>query len=103
MGQIGTDRILWFSFTNDANSEKTYHLVFEFFSAGNILLLSSTYTILAVLRTFRPTIPIGGDPAAFQVYELGALYVAMEKHVELKGYGVMTLDKLRGILGRVNG
>ena len=78
-----------FSFTNEVNEEKSYHLVFEFFSAGkyvlqlgkfncSIILVSSKYEILHVLRTFRPIVPPGADPAAFQVYEVGARYTSLE-------------------------
>jgi hypothetical protein len=52
-----------------------------------------------VLRTFRPSIPVGGDPARFQVYELGAHYGTLERHFKTpRGYETMTMDKLRGIL-----
>jgi hypothetical protein len=61
--------------------------------------LSSKYEIIHVLRTFRPTIPPGGDPESFQVYEIGSHYRALSQHfAKPGGYEAMTLERLRGIL-----
>lgn len=46
----------------------------------SVLLLSSKSEIIAVLRTFRPHVPEGGDPSRFQVYETGAKYANLERH-----------------------
>ena len=52
-----------------------------------------------VLRTFRPNVPAGGDPAKFQVYEIGAYYSALEQHfLHPRRYESMTKDRLRGML-----
>jgi hypothetical protein len=108
--QLGTDRILVLSFTNDINEERTYHLVLEFFSAGksyfsvskvdcSIILVSSKNEILHVLRKFRPNIPPGGDPGRFQVYEIGAHYTTLEQFIaHPKVYESMTMDRLQTIL-----
>lgn len=44
--QVGNDRVIVFQF-----SDGLYYLVFEFFSAGNVLLLDHERKILALLRT----------------------------------------------------
>ena len=106
------------SFVNDVNEEKTFHLVLEFFSAGkfvsptlrkgaradlSVILVSSTYTILAVLRTFRPVVPPGGDPEKYQMYDVGAHYSPLQQHfTNPQKYETMTAEKLRGILMRKN-
>ena len=55
---------------------------------------------MSVLRTFRPNVPVGGDPSKFQVYEIGAHYSSLEKHFQrpTTGYEPMTLTRLRTIL-----
>lgn len=50
IAQIGTDRIIDFSFSDGA-----YHMFLEFFAGGNIILTDREYTILAL---FRP-VPAG--------------------------------------------
>ncbi|OJJ50580.1 hypothetical protein ASPZODRAFT_148071 [Penicilliopsis zonata CBS 506.65] len=45
VSQIGTDRIIDFSF-----SEGTYHLFLEFFAGGNIILTDREYNILVLFR-----------------------------------------------------
>ncbi|KAL5343805.1 hypothetical protein BJX70DRAFT_7 [Aspergillus crustosus] len=43
--QIGTDRIIDFSF-----SDGMYHMLLEFFASGNIIITDRDYTIIALLR-----------------------------------------------------
>ena len=62
----------------------------------SIILVSSKYEILHVLRTFRPNIPPGADPAAFQVYEVGARYTPLE--AKPRKYESMTKSRLETIL-----
>ncbi|KAJ5605503.1 hypothetical protein N7510_008284 [Penicillium lagena] len=45
IAQIGTDRIIDFSFSDGA-----YHMFLEFFAGGNIILTDREYTILALFR-----------------------------------------------------
>ena len=45
LGQLGTDRVLVISFSNDSSEEKSYHLIFEFFSAGKYSPPSSVWLI----------------------------------------------------------
>ena len=67
----------------------------------SVILVSSTYSILAVLRTFRPVVPPGQDPAKYQMYDVGAHYSSLERHfASPQKYEAMTADKLRGILLR---
>jgi hypothetical protein len=62
----------------------------------SIILVSSKYEILHVLRTFRPIVPPGADPAAFQVYEVGARYTSLE--AQPRKYEVMTRNRLETML-----
>ncbi|KAJ5232131.1 hypothetical protein N7468_005087 [Penicillium chermesinum] len=45
ISQIGTDRIIDFSFSDGA-----YHMFLEFFAGGNIIVTDSEYTIIALFR-----------------------------------------------------
>ncbi|KAJ3224729.1 hypothetical protein HK099_007978 [Clydaea vesicula] len=47
VNQIGQDRIIDFTFGTGDNA---YHLIFEFYSSGNIILTDHDYKIMAVLR-----------------------------------------------------
>jgi hypothetical protein len=68
-------------------------------SDNSIILVSSTFKILHVLRTFRPNIPPGADPDTFQVYELGSHYGTLERHFSTPWkYEAMTMGRLKGIL-----
>jgi predicted ribosome quality control (RQC) complex YloA/Tae2 family protein len=49
ISQIGTDRIIDFSFSDGA-----YHIFLEFFAGGNIILTDREYNILALFRTVSP-------------------------------------------------
>ena len=115
--QLGTDRILIFAFVNSVSEDKTFYLVHEFFSAGkyspkhapscsewswlmlSVILLSSTFEIVAVLRTFRPHVLDGRDPTSFQFYEIGAKYASLEHHFSNpRTFEPMTRHRLEAIL-----
>src|SRR5271163_1427895 len=65
----------------------------------SILLVSSDYKILHVLRTFRPTIPVDGDPTQFQFYEIGAHYRMLQDYLKSPTqFKKMTLDRLRSLV-----
>jgi hypothetical protein len=65
----------------------------------SIILVSSNYTILHVLRTFRPNVPADADPTKFQTYEVGAHYAVLEQHFrESRTYQSMTMTRLQTIL-----
>ena len=67
----------------------------------SVILVSSKYAILAVLRTFRPVVPPGGDPEKYQMYDVGAHYSPLQQHfTSSQKYETMTAEKLRGILTR---
>ncbi|KAF9969655.1 hypothetical protein BGZ73_007919 [Actinomortierella ambigua] len=51
--QLGTDRIVDFEFGADA-LEHTFHVIAEFYAAGNIILTDGEYRILAILRVVQP-------------------------------------------------
>lgn len=59
--QVGNDRILVFQF-----SDGEYYLVFEFFSAGNVLLLDKERKILALQRLVKD---LGPDHATYAINE----------------------------------
>jgi hypothetical protein len=107
------------SFINEVSEEKSYHLVLEFFSAGkyhlfpaffllllvhlinfySVILVSSNYKIINVLRTFRPTVHPGSDPTRFQLYEVDAHYGVLEQHLaHPQMYKPMTMARLQTIL-----
>jgi len=66
---------------------------------SSILLVSSDYKILHVLRTFRPTIPPDGDPSQFQFYEIGAHYRMLEDYIKSPTqFTKMTLDRLHSLV-----
>ena len=65
----------------------------------SIVLVSSNFKILLVLRTFRPTVPPGADPEKFQYYEIGAHYATLEYHfVQPHTHKGMTLERLQSFL-----
>lgn len=69
VSQLGTDRVLVFTFgggANDQDPDWTYYLVCEFFAAGNVLLLDGHYKILSLLRV----VTFDKD----QVYAVGQKY-----------------------------
>ncbi|CAG8537743.1 10624_t:CDS:10 [Paraglomus brasilianum] len=51
--QLGIDRIIDFEFGSFGEGT-TYHLITEFYAAGNIILTDGSYTILALLRVVQP-------------------------------------------------
>ncbi|KAG0225379.1 hypothetical protein BGW42_004465 [Actinomortierella wolfii] len=51
--QLGTDRIVDFEFGSDS-VEHTFHIIAEFYAAGNIILTDGEYRILAILRVVQP-------------------------------------------------
>lgn len=57
-----------------------------------------------MLRTFRPTVPEGGDLDAFQTYEVGAHYSVLERHFSSpREYEAMTIDRLRKVFMKTAG
>ena len=63
------------------------------------MLVSSNYKILYLLRTFRPTVPPGSDPAQFQLYEVGAHYAVLDRYLaHPRMYEPMTMARLQTIL-----
>jgi hypothetical protein len=65
-----------------------------------VILLSAAYEIVAVLRTFRPHVPEGGDASRFQVYEVGAKYTAFERTISEppRTFAPMTRERLAAML-----
>jgi hypothetical protein len=64
-----------------------------------VILVSSTYEIVTVLRTFRPHVPEGENPSRFQVYEVGAIYVPLERHSsDPTTFETFTREQLEGML-----
>ncbi|CAG8522650.1 6805_t:CDS:10 [Paraglomus occultum] len=51
--QLGIDRIIDFEFGSFGEGT-TYHLITEFYAAGNIILTDGSYTILALIRVVQP-------------------------------------------------
>ena len=49
--QLGIDRVIDFTF---GSGEATYHLIVELHSKGNVILTDHKYSIVTLLRTFKP-------------------------------------------------
>lgn len=84
INQIGTDRIIDFSF-----SDGTYHLFLEFFAGGNIILTDREYNILAVFRQ----VSVGeGDEV-----RLGLKYTVENKQ-NYHGVPEVTMERIKGTI-----
>lgn len=79
--QIGTDRIIDFSF-----SDGMYHLFLEFFAGGNIILTDREYNILAVFRTVLE-----------EDVRVGLKYTVTDKQ-NYHGVPDITAERIRGTL-----
>lgn len=77
--QVGNDRILVFQF-----SDGEFYLVFEFFSAGNVLLLDKEFKILALQRLVKDLGPENATYATNERYLAfdGLLFSAQEPSLE---------------------
>ncbi|KAJ3368709.1 hypothetical protein GGF31_006133 [Allomyces arbusculus] len=51
--QLGRDRVVVLDFGGNVLPELNYHLVCEFYAAGNVILTDGNYTILSVLRVVK--------------------------------------------------
>ncbi|RDW90585.1 putative DUF814 domain protein [Aspergillus mulundensis] len=83
--QIGTDRIIDFSF-----SDGMYHMLLEFFASGNIIITDQDYTIIALLRQ----VP-GGEGA--EEAKVGLKYTVTNKQ-NYNGVPPITRDRIRETL-----
>jgi len=68
--QVGSDRVLDLSFS--MGGEIVYHLILEFYAAGNIILTDRDLQILTVLRVFRGEAATAGPVAVRERYALEA-------------------------------
>ena len=94
--QLGSDRVIVLSFVYNADEpDKSYHLVFEFFGVGNVILLDGHYKIMAVLKVFKTP----GDDQ--QNYEVGTSYsmAARERtnHVTKEELDSFVQDSISGV------
>ncbi|KAL4764871.1 putative DUF814 domain protein [Aspergillus foveolatus] len=83
--QIGTDRIIDFSF-----SDGMYHMLLEFFASGNIIITDRDYTIIALLRQ----VP-GGE--GMEEAKIGLKYTVTNKQ-NYSGIPPITRDRIRETL-----
>ncbi|KNE61040.1 hypothetical protein AMAG_06796 [Allomyces macrogynus ATCC 38327] len=51
--QLGRDRVVVLDFGGNVLPELNYHLVCEFYAAGNVILIDGNFTILSVLRVVK--------------------------------------------------
>eukprot|EP01079_Euglenida_sp_SAG-EU17-18_P002970 gene2970-581_t len=86
--QHGFDRIMDFQFGVE---DKSYHLVFEFYAKGNLLLTDSEYNIIATARTVK-TAEVSGP--RYAVGEAYPLHLA-QKHQELTAEALADLLSTR--------
>ncbi|KAI9370886.1 telomere recombination-domain-containing protein [Aspergillus egyptiacus] len=83
--QIGTDRVIDFSF-----SDGMYHMFLEFFAGGNIIITDREYTIIALLRV----VPAG---EGFEEAKVGLKYTVTNKQ-NYNGVPEITTQRIRGTL-----
>ncbi|KAG0288621.1 hypothetical protein BGZ96_007604 [Linnemannia gamsii] len=73
--QLGSDRIVDFEFgADDVNN--TYHIIAEFYAAGNLILTDGHYKILSILRVVQPNEKV--RMAVGEIYDVGALTRSFE-------------------------
>ncbi|KAF9354639.1 hypothetical protein BGX34_010898 [Mortierella sp. NVP85] len=68
--QLGSDRIVDFEFGAEDVSN-TYHIIAEFYAAGNLILTDGHYKILSILRVVQPNEQV--RMAVGEIYDVGAL------------------------------
>ncbi|KAG0261714.1 hypothetical protein BG011_000741 [Mortierella polycephala] len=68
--QLGSDRIVDFEFAAD-DLNNTYHIIAEFYAAGNLILTDGHYKILSILRVVQPNEKV--RMAVGETYDVGAL------------------------------
>ncbi|EAW06414.1 putative DUF814 domain protein [Aspergillus clavatus NRRL 1] len=83
--QIGTDRVIDFSF-----SDGLYHMFLEFFAGGNIIITDREYNILALFRQ----VPAGAGEEEMRV---GLKYTVTNKQ-NYHGVPEITLDRIKETL-----
>ncbi|PTU18527.1 hypothetical protein P175DRAFT_0463121 [Aspergillus ochraceoroseus IBT 24754] len=83
--QIGTDRIIDFTF-----SDGIYHMLLEFFAGGNVIITDRDYNIVAVLRQVN-----GGD--GLEEAKVGIQYTVTNKQ-NYNGVPDITVDRVKETL-----
>ncbi|KAF8930285.1 hypothetical protein BGZ58_008346 [Dissophora ornata] len=73
--QLGSDRIVDFEFAAD-DLNNTYHIIAEFYAAGNLILTDGHYKILSILRVVQPNETV--RMAVGETYDVGALTRSFE-------------------------
>ncbi|KAF9189935.1 hypothetical protein BGZ51_009147 [Haplosporangium sp. Z 767] len=73
--QLGSDRIVDFEFAAD-DLNNTYHIIAEFYAAGNLILTDGHYKILSILRVVQPNEKV--RMAVGEIYDVGALTRSFE-------------------------
>ncbi|KAG0328587.1 hypothetical protein BGZ99_005066, partial [Dissophora globulifera] len=73
--QLGSDRIVDFQFAAD-DLNNTYHIIAEFYAAGNLILTDGHYKILSILRVVQPNEQV--RMAVGEIYDVGALTRSFE-------------------------
>ncbi|KAF8971959.1 hypothetical protein BGZ46_010228, partial [Entomortierella lignicola] len=73
--QLGSDRIVDFEFAAD-DLDNTYHIIAEFYAAGNLILTDGHYKILSILRVVQPNETV--RMAVGEKYDVGALTRSFE-------------------------
>ncbi|KAG0329329.1 hypothetical protein BG000_000106 [Podila horticola] len=68
--QLGSDRIVDYEFGAD-DLNNTYHIIAEFYAAGNLILTDGHYRILSILRVVQPNEKV--KMAVGEIYDIGAL------------------------------
>ncbi|KAF9106296.1 hypothetical protein BGX27_009240 [Mortierella sp. AM989] len=73
--QLGSDRIVDFEFAAD-DLDNTYHIIAEFYAAGNLILTDGHYKILSILRVVQPNETV--RMAVGEIYDVEALTRSFE-------------------------
>lgn len=58
--QLGFDRVVHLEFGHDSRPEMTFHLYFEFYALGNIILTDYTQKVISLLREVKVTDKVTG-------------------------------------------
>lgn len=94
--QLGTDRVLVFTFgggENNADPERSYHIILEFYAGGNVILTDGYHKIISLLRV------VGEDEG--QKVSVGETYDFQRRVVT--EFSPITREKLLSVVKNATG
>ncbi|KAG0340587.1 hypothetical protein BG004_006345 [Podila humilis] len=96
--QLGSDRIVDYEFGADDLSN-TYHVIAEFYAAGNLILTDGHYRILSILRVVQPNEKV--KMAVGEIYDISALTRNFEPISKEKLIKVLTSAGPKDVLKKI--